>query len=301
MTHAPRRPPPLRAGDRVTVVAPAGPTPVGMLTAGVAVLRTWGLDVRVAPHVLDRHPELPYLAGHDTDRAGDVHDAWHDPDVKAVICARGGYGSQRTQDHLDWAAIAAAPPKAFAGSSDITALHTAFTTLGDTATLFAPMIATRGFVHDVQAQEHLRRALFTPAAERVLTRPTAGTLVPGTARGTTTGGCATLVAFDPTTPPPGSIALLEDIDEDLYALDRVLTNLLRRGWFDTVTGIALGSWSGCGDVNDLALERLGPLGVPIIADLGFGHCGGQLTIPMGVPVELDADRATLTVLDDGRA
>ncbi len=189
----------------------------------------------------------------------------------------------------------------FAGSSDTTALHTAFTTAGDTATLFAPMIATQAFVHDVQAQEHLRRSLFTPAAERVLTRPAARALVPGTARGTTTGGNATLVAFDPGTPPPGSIALLEDVDEDLYALDRIFTNLLRRRWFDTVAGIALGSWTGCGDVNDLAHERLGPLGVPIIADLGFGHCGGQLTIPLGVPVELDANRATLTVLGDGWA
>ncbi|MET1076267.1 MAG: LD-carboxypeptidase [Umezawaea sp.] len=298
MTHAPRRPPPLRTGDRVTIIAPAGPTPPGLLTAGTAILRTWGLDVHVAPHVLDHHPTLPYLAGHDTDRAQDLHDAWHDPDVKAVICARGGYGSQRTQDHLDWTAIATAPPKTFTGSSDITALHTAFTSTGDTATLFAPMIATRGFVHDVQAQENLRRALFTPDTDRVLTRPTATTLTPGTARGTTTGGCATRLASDPATPPPDSIAQLEDIDEDLYALDRILTNLLRRGWFDTVTGIALGSWTRCGDdVNTLALDRLGPLGVPIIADLGFGHCGGQLTIPLGAPVELDADHATLTVLD----
>jgi muramoyltetrapeptide carboxypeptidase len=289
MTH---RPAPLRQGDRVTVIAPAGPVHTGLLTAGTAILRTWGLDVHTAPHTHHTHPTLPYLAGHDTDRAADLTQAWHDPDVKAVITARGGYGSQRLIDHLDWDAITAAPAKHFTGSSDTTALHTEFTRRG-IPTLFAPMIGTSAFVHDAQAQEHLRRALFAP--HRVHTSPHATTLIGGTARGTTTGGCLTLLD---TPPPPGAIVLLEDIAEDTYSLDRLLTRLLRTGYFDTATGIALGSWTACGPTTHLLHDRLTPLGLPLVADLGFGHTGGQLTIPLGVHAELDADNTTLTVLAD---
>jgi muramoyltetrapeptide carboxypeptidase len=298
VTHAPRRPPPLRAGDRVAVVTPAGPVPIGLLTAGVAVLRSWGLDVVVMPHVLDDHPVLPYLAGTDADRARDLVDAWCDPEVRAVICGRGGYGAQRVVDLVDWDALADVPPKVFTGSSDITALHAEFTTRVDVATLFAPMVCTNAFVFDPPAQERLRRSLFTPTDERVLTSPTAVTLVPGKARGTTFGGNATLVGSGFTKPPPGSIALLEDVDEEHYRLDRIFTQLLRSGWFSDVTGIALGSWTNCGgNVHDVVLDRLGPLGVPIVGELGFGHCPGQLTMPMGVAVELDADAATVTVLE----
>ncbi|MFD9737746.1 LD-carboxypeptidase [Umezawaea sp. NPDC059074] len=287
MTH---RPAPLRQGDRVTVIAPAGPVHPGLLTAGIAILRTWGLDVHTADHAHDVHPTLPYLAGHDVDRAADLAKAWHDPDVKAVITARGGYGSQRLLDHLDWHTLATAPTKHFTGSSDTTALHTEFTRRG-IPTLFAPMIGTSAFVHDPQAQEHLRRALFHPHDTH--TSPRATTLVGGKAQGTTTGGCLTLLD---TPPPPGAIALLEDIAEDTYALDRLLTRLLRTGWFDTTAAIALGSWTACGPTADLVHDRLTPLGIPLVADLGFGHTGGQLTIPLGVHAELDADNTTLTIL-----
>ncbi|MCS7480527.1 LD-carboxypeptidase [Umezawaea endophytica] len=289
MTHPRHRPPPLQPGDRVTVIAPAAPVHPGLLTAGTAILRTWGLDVHTAPHVHDVHPTLPYLAGHDTHRAQDLTDAWHDPDVKAVITARGGYGSQRLLDHVDWTSLH--QTKHFTGSSDTTALHSALTTQG-IPTHFAPMIATTAFVHDTQTQENLRRSLFDPPT--VLTGPHTTTLTPGTARGTTTGGTLTLI--DPTT-PRGGIVLLEDIDEDTYRLDRMLTALLRTGWFDTTTGIALGSWHHCGPTEHVLHDRLTPLGIPVLADLGFGHCPGQLTIPLGVEVELDADRGTLTVLE----
>ena len=90
--------------------------------------------------------------------------------------------------------------------------------------------------------------------------------------------------------------MLEDLEEDNYRLDRFLTQLLRAGWFDDVAGIALGSWVDCPDnVRDLMLDRLGPLGVPIVWELGFGHCSPSLSIPLGVPATLDADAATLTL------
>lgn len=297
------RPRRLRPGDLVEVIAPAGPVDPAALDRGVTVLRSWDLDVRVAPHVLDRHPSLPYLAGRDADRAADLHRAWCDPAVAAVVCARGGYGSQRLLDLLDFDAMAAAGPKVFAGSSDVTALHSALGTRLDLVTLFSPMIA--GGLFDDPARQHLRTTLFTPEQALRLTGPAVATAGHGTAEGLTVGGTVSLLASDLGTPdaapaPDGAIALLEDIGEDPYRLDRLLTQLLRAGWFTGVAGIALGSWNGCGEpheVYEVVADLLGGLGVPMVWELGFGHCAAQLTVPLGVRAVLDADEGTLTLIE----
>ncbi|MBB5953476.1 muramoyltetrapeptide carboxypeptidase [Saccharothrix tamanrassetensis] len=281
-------PRPLRAGDRVTVVSPAGPVPAGLLQAGVSWLTTWGLDVRVAPHALDMHPTLPYLAGSDADRARDFEDAWCAPDTAAVLCARGGYGSQRIVDLVDWDLVLSSRPKAFVGSSDITALHEPLWHAG-VPTWFGPMIGTGAFVYDPAARDRLRRALF----EGVTTFHGV-TVAPGTARGVAVGGNVSLLGAPP---PDGAIAWLEDVGEEPYRLDRMLTSLLRGDWFADVAGIVLGSWTDCGDVADVLHDRLGGLGVPIIGSVPFGHCAGQHTVPFGVTVELDADAGVVKVLE----
>ncbi|MFD1145598.1 S66 peptidase family protein [Saccharothrix hoggarensis] len=280
------RPPLLRPGDRVTVVSPAGPCPAELLDAGVAWLRKWGLDVRVAPNALDTHPTLPYLAGADADRARSFEQAWLDPDTDGVLCARGGYGSLRMVDLVDWTAVAA-HRKVFVGSSDTTVLHDRFWHLG-IPTWFGPMIGTRAFVEDAAARDHLRDALFTGVTSY------AGVgLVPGVARGVAVGGNVSLL--DARVPPPdGAIVLLEDVNEEPYRLDRMLTDLLRSGWFDRVAGIVLGSWVGCGDASTVLADRLGGLGVPIVADVAFGHCAAQLTVPLGVPTTIDGTTGAVT-------
>ncbi|PXY29353.1 LD-carboxypeptidase [Prauserella sp. PE36] len=290
----------LRPGDTVALVAPAGPVPADRLDAGVAVLQTWDLRVRCLPGVRARHPELSYLAGTDVQRAAEFQEAWLDPEVAAVFAARGGYGCQRMLGLVDWAALRAAGPTLFAGSSDTTALHDAIGVHLGLPTLFSPMPATTHF--DAVGAEGLRAALFTPAAGRVLRGPDAETLVPGRARGTLVGGNLSLLAAGLGTPEcrpaRGGIALLEDVGEELYRIDRMLTHLLRAGWFDGVHGIALGSWSGCASpdsVRALVLDRLGPLEVPMVWDLGFGHHPGALTVPLGVPAQLDADAASLVL------
>jgi muramoyltetrapeptide carboxypeptidase len=104
-------------------------------------------------------------------------------------------------------------------------------------------------------------------------------------------------------PPDGAIVLLEDVTEAPYRIDRCLTQLLRAGWFDRAAGVVLGSWQDCGppeEVLDVLADRLVPLGVPVVADFGFGHCPGQLTVPLGAEVELDADALTLAVAHPGR-
>jgi muramoyltetrapeptide carboxypeptidase len=290
---------PLRAGDTVAVIAPAGPVPPMRLEAGVRTLRSWGLRVRVGPCARGRHPDLDYLSGTDEQRAAEFTQAWLAPEVTAVFAARGGYGVQRMLDLLDWPRLAAAR-KVFAGSSDLTALHSALGVRFGLPSWFSPMPGAPLF--DADAAEHLRRGLFDPDGARTLRGPAAETLVRGRAGGVVVGGNLALLAAGVGTPEQGTgkggIVLLEDVDEPLYRLDRMLTQLLRGGWFDGAAGFALGSWTGCGDparVRSLLLERLGPLGVPMVWELGFGHVPGALTIPLGVPATLDADAATLTV------
>jgi muramoyltetrapeptide carboxypeptidase len=295
----------LRAGDRVRVVAPAGPLNGDVLAAGVARLAAWGLHVTLGDHVRDRHPTLRYLAGTDTDRAADLRAAWCDPDVDAVFCARGGYGCLRLLDDLDWDALAAGPPKPLIGSSDTTALLHVFATRLAAPAVFGPMIATNGFATDTLARERLRRCLFEPDHRIVVTGPDAGPLVAGrtegTARGVTVGGNASLLAaLTGAAPPPpaGAILLLEDVGEHPYRVDRILTQLGRAGWLAGAAGIALGSWTDCGppeDVRAVLADRLAGLGVPVACGLTFGHCPAQASIPLGVPAQLDAGTGRLTV------
>ncbi|MFI2288042.1 LD-carboxypeptidase [Streptomyces niveus] len=302
---SPVRPPRLRPGAKVAVVAPSGPVPADRLEAGLDLLRGWGLDPVVAPHVLDRHREFDYLAGTDEARARDLQDAWCDPTVAAVLCARGGYGVHRMVDLLDWDAVRAAAPKPFVGYSDITALHEAFAVRAGVATLHGPMVAALTFLKDPATQESLRATLFEPDTVRTVGQATARALVPGRAHGITLGGCVSLLAADLGTPharpsAAGGLLLIEDIEEEPYRLDRILTQLLRSGWLDGVAGIVLGSWAGCGPyetVRALLLDRLGGLGVPIVEELGFGHGPTNLTVPLGVPAVLEAstDVATLTM------
>ncbi len=299
-----RRPPRLRQGDTVAVVAPAGPVPAELLEPGLSHLESWGLHVVVGKHVQQRHGRLGYLAGTDAERAADLQQAWCDPQVSAVLCARGGYGSMRVLPHLDRQALRSAPPKVLVGSSDVTALHEAFAAHLGIVTVFGPMVATRAFVEDATAREHLRRTLFEPESVTILTRPTADALVPGRARGVTYGGNLSLLAGmlgspDALRPPERGIALLEDITEEPYQLDRFLTQLVRAGWFDRATGIALGSWTDCGSpeqVRATMLDVLGSLGIPIVSDLGFGHCPAQRTVALGVTSELDTDARRLTTV-----
>ncbi|MER7347429.1 LD-carboxypeptidase [Streptomyces aurantiacus] len=294
------RPPRLVPGSRVAVVAPSGPVPEERLEAGLDVLRGWDLDPVAAPHVLDRHREFDYLAGADADRARDLERAWCDPSVSAVFCARGGYGAARMVELLDWDAMRAAGPKVFLGFSDITTLHEAFARRLGLVTLHGPMVAGADFLKNARAQEQLRLTLFEPEAVRVIASP-GRALVGGRARGVTLGGCLSLLSADVGVPGArasarGGLLFLEDTGEETYRLDRFLTQLLRAGWLDGVAGVALGSWEDCDPydaVRAVLLDRLGGLGVPIVEEFGFGHCDGALTVPFGIPGELDADAGAL--------
>ncbi len=297
------RPRRLAAGDRVAVVAPAGPAAPDRLDAGLAVLASWGLDVAVGPHARGTSERFGYLAADDAARADDLMAAWCDPDVRAVICARGGYGVQRMVDLLDWPSLAAAGPKVLVGFSDVTALHQAFAARLGVATVHGPVVTSLGGWADDVSRDHLRSLLMGP--EPGLTLAAAGpALVPGVAEGTLVGGNVALLAAEVGTPnswpATDSIVLLEEVGEEPYRLDRLLTQLLRSGWFDGARGVAVGDLTDCGPPEAalaLVADRLAPFGVPLLAGLPLGHGHRNLAVPLGVRARLDADAGTLTVLD----
>ena len=290
-------------GDRVAVVAPAGHVPGARLDAGLAVLASWGLDVVEMPNVRGRLVGLDYLAAADADRAADLTGAWCDPRVAAVICARGGYGVQRMVDLLDWRALAEAGPKVLLGFSDVTALHQAFASRLGVSTVHGPVVTSLG-AGDDESRRHLQAMLFHPEEAMTLTPEPVGSLVGGTAEGVLVGGTVSVLAAEAGSgtgiAAHGSIAVLEDVDEELYRLDRMLTQLVRSGWFDGVHGIAVGRLTGCGtgaSQRRLFADVLAPLGVPMLWDLPVGHGARNLSFPLGVPARVDADAGTLTLLE----
>jgi muramoyltetrapeptide carboxypeptidase len=293
----------LATGSRVVVVAPSGPVPAERLDAGLAVLRSWGLQVEVAPHARAVHPRLRYLAADDAARADDLVRAWCDPEVAAVVCARGGYGAQRISDLLDWQALAAAGPTVLVGFSDVTALHQAFGARLGLSTIHGPVVSSLG-AGDEDSREHLRRLLMEPVPGLALTRERLEVLVPGSAEGVLVGGNLALLAAEVGTagslPAAGAVAVLEDVAEEPYRLDRLLTQLLRSGWFDGVRGVVLGDLTRCGApgvVRDLVLDRLGSLQVPVAVGAPVGHEPRNLAFPLGLTARLDADAGTLVLRD----
>ncbi len=289
---------PLRAGDRVALVAPAGRTGAEPRLRSESLLRSWGLEPVTYPSATAEHPRASYLSGPDEQRALDVQEAWCDESVAGIFALRGGYGSIRILDLLDRDRMRAARPKPFYGSSDLTALHEWLREELGTATWFTPMIGTLSLLDDSEATGSLRAAVLEGWEGRRWSARAAEILSPGMAHGTLVGGNLSLLAMtlgarrrlrvDNT----GTIALLEDITEDTYRIDGYLTSLLRAGWFDGVAAIALGSWDQCSplaEINEVCRVLLEPLGVPMVSEFGFGHGPAAPSIPLGLPGTLIAE------------
>ena len=280
------------------MVAPAGPVDPRRLATGLEVLRGWGLEVDVFAGVAGRDQRLPYLAGDDAVRAKDFRAAWLDPAYRAVFCARGGYGVQRMLQHIDVAELLAAEPKVLVGFSDITALHEIFNDAG-LVTIHGPMAAAVEQLQTATSRDRLQQLLFEGAVGDLLAPVGATTLTGGTAEGVLRGGNVALLAASlgtPTSTPGTGIVVLEDVGEDAYKLDRLLTQLLRAGWFADVAGLVLGDFSEADDpelVSAVLAERLGALGVPAVTGAAIGHERTNLAIPLGARAVLDADAGTL--------
>ncbi len=294
------RPPRLKAGDLVAIPATAGVVPPERLAAGLARLESWGLRVRIADHVFDTHPTLRYLAGTDAHRAADFATAWLDPEVAAVMPARGGYGTQRLLDLLDWRRLAEARPKVLVGFSDLTALHQAVANRLGLATVHSHGVTSLGRA-DAASAESLRRLLMAPeTVADLLEGAEVRVHVAGRATGVLLGGNLALLDAEIGTPfsrpAHGGIVVLEDVAEPPYRIDRLLTHLLRAGWFDGVRGVVLGEFTDCGEPNEVEavlVDRLAPLGVPLMSGLVAGHIDSMVSLPFGVSATLDTDHRTL--------
>lgn len=303
------RPRRLLRGERVAIVAPSGRVDPGRLDRGVALFGELGLEVVVGAHARADHRGF---AGTDAQRAADLQAAWLDPAVRAVVCARGGYGVTRILDLLDWDAMAARPdPPVLLGASDITALHLAVARRLGVATLFGPMAAAQILAGDEPEPATLRHMVLTladPARAQVLAGSAVRALAPGVASGVSAGGTLSLLAGALGTADPASLAggvlFLEDVREAPYRIDRMLTHLLRAGALDGVAAVVAGTWEGCGteaEVDAVLLERLGGLGIPVLAGFDFGHGPVQLTIPLGVTMTVDAGARTVTLAEPALA
>jgi muramoyltetrapeptide carboxypeptidase len=297
------RPRRLQPGDLVAICATAGVVPSDRLRRGVERLESWGLRVQVAPHVLGRHPTLSYLAGSDADRAADFAAAWADPDVAGIVLARGGYGTQRVLDLLDWRRMAESEPKVLVGFSDVTALHQACATRLGLTTVHGHVATSLGG-SDSESAERLRALLLEPdSVTDLLDGQDVKTVVGGAAEGVLVGGNLALLAAEvggpSSRPGRGGIVLLEEIGEEPYRIDRLLTQLLRSGWFDRVAGIVAGEFTDCGDPDEVEAvleDRLVGLGVPMVSSVDIGHTSTTLPMPLGVAARLDADHGRLTLL-----
>jgi muramoyltetrapeptide carboxypeptidase len=305
-----RKPPRLRAGDTVGLVAPASAlTLPDELDRAIHWITGMGLVPKLGQHVGEQYG---YLAGTDAARASDLDVMFADPDVRAIFAIRGGWGGARILPLLDWNGIRD-NPKLLIGYSDTTALHLAIAARAGFATLHAPNGASSWQKESWDSLWQIAFAAGTPVlggpgVEDAVGRP-ARTLTGGTARGRLLGGNLTILStlmgtgwlpdFD------GAILFVEDINEDPYRVDRMFQQLKLGGILDRVGGVIFGQCTRCGSpapasdtftLDDVVDQYLGALGKPAIAGFDTGHVGNQLSLPVGVDVEFDATARTLRML-----
>lgn len=285
----------LRPGDTLAVVAPASPFDRASFDDGVQVLGDMGFQLYIPEEIFDKSD---YLAGSDHNRADLINRLFVDPAVAGIVCARGGYGALRILPLLDAQAISS-HPKVFVGFSDITVLLSFLVSRCQMVAFHGPTVATLGR-GDGATQRGFVSAL-TDAAPLAVSAATRHVIRPGAAAGRFWCGNLTLLchltgtAFQPDL--RGGVLLIEDQGEAPYRIDRMLTHMRLAGCFDGLVGLALGSFTNCGGIDTIGrivADRLGGLGIPIVGGFDVGHAQVNLTVPVGLPVQLDADMGRLT-------
>ncbi|MDB5267269.1 MAG: LD-carboxypeptidase [Hymenobacter sp.] len=291
-------PPALRAGQRVAIVSPARKISAAELAPAIATLESWGLDVVLGESIAGDHHQF---AGDDTLRRRDFQQQLDDPGIRAILCARGGYGTARIVDGLDFAGFRAAP-KWMAGFSDITVLNSHLLALGY-ASIHGVMPVLFHQAGGELALETLRRALFGAAFQPIAVAPHALNR-PGTATGALVGGNLSLLQTITGTASQagfaGRILFLEDLDEYLYHIDRMMLHLHRSGQLAGLAGLVVGHFSAMRDnaipFGSTALEIIDRYArlydFPVGYGFPVGHEADNLALTVGQTV-------TLTVNDAG--
>jgi muramoyltetrapeptide carboxypeptidase len=295
------RPPQLKQGDVVGVVAPAGPVDRDQLEAGLEVIRAMGFEPRLGRHI---HARSRFMAGCDKDRAQDLMDMFRDPGVQAIFCARGGYGANRILPHLKPQTIRA-KAKVVVGSSDITLLlHFLVQNCGLIA-FHGPMVAgSFGRAEMKQSQRQFKALLTGSAKGRVFHAPRAKVFSQGMAQGKLTGGCLTLLCRSLSTPyeinTRNRILFIEDVNEPLYRIDGMLWQLKNAGMFKGVRGIIFGEMVNCrsqrrgeGTIKDILADLFPNPGFPILTHCPIGHGKEVWTLPLETSATLDSEAKTL--------
>jgi muramoyltetrapeptide carboxypeptidase len=290
------KPSALKTGDTIGVVAPAGAIIPHELESGVKRLEGLGFRIRLGRSIRN---VFRTMAGADRERADDLLQMFSDPEINAIVCARGGYGSARVIPHLDRDLIRK-HPKVFVGSSDITALLLYLVQGCGMVAFHGPMVGP----NFGKAPSHLTEELFL----RVLTRsepagplrlPGVKVLKAGRSEGKLVGGCLSLLCSAVGTPfdlyTEGAILFLEDVKEPPYKIDRMLTHLKAAGKFRKVKGVLFGMMPDCGPsqsagyaLEEIILDVLNDLQVPILFGVPSGHGEHNITLPMGVRVRVSA-------------
>jgi muramoyltetrapeptide carboxypeptidase len=306
----------LNYGDTVGVVAPAS-APANPRNIGLAlsVLEEMGFKAKPAKNLRKR---WGFLAGSDQERAADIMQMFGDPEVRAIICMRGGYGAARLLSLLDYDLVRA-DPKIFIGYSDITSLHCALLTKSNLVSFHGPMLNSDFLKPQVPefTRRSFLRTLMQPSAPGSLCHnyrlKTVQIISRGIASGPLVGGNISILCASLATPYQprfkGAILFFEDLDEEPYRYDRMLTQLLNAGLLQQVAGIAIGINRNCKDpkakrsteyrqtLEQVFRDRLLPLNVPIVVGLPFGHTRHNATLPVGARATLDAEKGDLLLTE----
>ena len=298
-------------GQTVGLVSPASASfEADSIELAKDQLEAMGLKVRIGAHAFDR---WGYFAGRDRDRADDINKMFADDDIAGIVCYTGGWGSPRVLPYLDYALIAR-KPKVIIGYSDITALLNAIHKRTGLVTFHGPGGSS---TIEPYSLENWRRIVMNaePAGELRAPEKKSTELVdrtnrivrlaPGKASGRLVGGNLTMVATLMGTPDQlvtdGRILFLEDVHEEPYRMDRMLSQLAQGGIFDRIAGFVWGRCSDClikgpsFSIEDILRDRFGEGRAPAMSGLSFGHIAQKLTLPIGVMATLDANAGTLTI------
>ena len=293
----------IAAGATIGIAAPGGPVDPEKLAAGVALWRSRGFQVVYRD---DLTAKRGYLAGDDPRRARELTELVRDPEVAAIVCARGGYGCDRILPTLDPALFRAAR-KPLVGFSDVTSLLLWQRRRAGLVGFHGPMLEW-GDELDPEAFDDLIGQLQGAApAQRVLRGRSGGR---GRGAGRLVGGNLVLVAASLATPweidTRGAILLLEEVGEPPYRIDRMLRQLLAAGKLQPLAGMAVGQLVGCEDARypapaalEVIEEVAAPLGIPLVVDLPFGHVQRNRAWPVGARATIDADRGEVRILERG--
>jgi muramoyltetrapeptide carboxypeptidase len=294
------QPPFLQPGDTIYITAPAKAIEESVVLEAKKTLETWGLIVRVAPHCLGRSA---YFSGTDAERLADFQHGLDDPSIKAILCARGGYGCVRIVEELNWTSFQQ-NPKWIIGFSDVTVFHQKTNQLGvESIHGIMPLGFTEG---SVAAKETLKDSLFgTP---NMLEAPYVSENITGEARGELVGGNMAIVTSLLGTPLSYSfnnnILVLEDIGEHVYKIDRMLYSLRLAGAFNQIKGLILGGFTDMEDtdvpfgkaIKELVLEQVRDLGIPVAFDLPIGHISDNQALVFGRTAVLKVTETKTTLL-----